>query len=266
MCVQRNHRKPAPASMDGEMSRRKKKNRLVPQSECAGFLSSVAVGVAPSAADTELYAEIPRKRTLLSMHNGKSWRKTKNLFTTDYVARPSIPRYALSVNYFGFGSNMHLGHVMAWIHDHGGDPAEIRNPRRAILRHHRLRTNYFSVGHGAGAANIDPVPGDVVEGVLMSVTPAIQKLLRRKEGWPRCYQECLVTVEASGRRRKIRAFTYIVAAVHRLPIDLPVTREYRRFILDAASEFDFSASYRRELQRLLRIGPRTTRSCSTRLT
>lgn len=238
---------------------------MVPQSECAGFLSSVAVGVAPSAADTELYAEIPRKRTLPSMDDRKSWRKTKNLFTTDCVARPSIPRYALSVNYFGFGSNMNLGHLTAWIHDHGGDPAEIRNPRRAILQHHCLRTNYFSVAHGGGAANIQPVSDHVVEGVVMTVTPAIGNLLRQKEGWPRCYEECPVTVEVPGQRRKIRAFTYIVAPQNRLPIDLPVIRRYRQFILVAASEFEFSASYRRELKRLLRTGPRTTRSCSTRL-
>jgi cation transport regulator ChaC len=155
------------------------------------------------------------------------------------------------VNYFAFGSNMHLDHLRTWIRAHGGDPAGIRKPRHTILPGYRLRTNYLSVGHGAGAATIEAATGHVVEGVLMSVTTAVTELLRRREGWPHIYDDIPVTIELPERGRKLQAFTFMVMPQHRIPNDLPVTQEYASLILEAAAQFGFSVRYRRHLRKLL---------------
>jgi len=164
------------------------------------------------------------------------------------------------MNYFGYGSNMNLQHLQAWIRSQSGDPTDIRNPRQAHLHHYRLRTNYRSARHGAGAANIEPVSGQVVEGVLMSVTPALREVLRHKEGWPHIYEEINVTVVAADSGDPVEAFTYIVTESLRLPSDQPVTPQYAQLILDAAAQFNFSAAYQGNLRQLLQTpAPGTTR-------
>jgi len=160
------------------------------------------------------------------------------------------------MDYFAFGSNMNLDHLRAWVRDHGGDPADIRQPRRAILSGHRLRTNYWSARHGAGAANVEVAEGQLVEGVVMRMTPAVRDVLRKKEGWPRVYEEVSVEVELPDQGTQVSAFTYRVNARHCLPDDQPVTPEYARLILDAAVAFDLSAAYRTQLDRLLRAVPK----------
>ena len=64
-----------------------------------------------------------------------------------------------------------------------------------MLRGYRLRTNYFSQAHRAGAANIEPAKGHIVEGIVIEITPAVLDVLRIKEGWPRCYAEAEVLVD-----------------------------------------------------------------------
>lgn len=159
------------------------------------------------------------------------------------------------MRYFAYGSNMHLGHLRQWVRSQGRDPADIRRPRHAVLRGYRLRTNYLSAGHGTGAANIEPAGGHVVEGVVVNVTPAIQTLLRRKEGWPCCYEEVRVTVETEHSGQQVDAFSFVVTDRLRLPMDLPVTPEYAGLILEAAAEFRFSRAYQQRLRRLLRTTP-----------
>jgi len=146
---------------------------------------------------------------------------------------------------------MNLPHLEAWIRNGGGDPSGIGQPRLARLHDYRLRTNYLSAHHGAGAATIEPASGQVVEGVLMNVTPAVRELLRRKEGWPHIYAEMNVTVVVADSGVQVDALTYIVADRHLVASDLPVTPAYAQFILDAATAFDFSASYQQFLRQLL---------------
>ncbi len=104
----------------------------------------------------------------------------------------------------------------------------------------------------APACNIEPSEGGVVEGLVMKISPAIREALRAKEGWPVRYQEVMVNVMIRDRREPIRALTYIVAADHRLDVDMPVTPAYRRFVLDGARAAGLSKSYQEQLARTLR--------------
>ena len=156
------------------------------------------------------------------------------------------------MHYFAYGSNMNLPHLRRHITSLGVDTKGLGLPRRAVLQGYRLRTNYVSCVHGAAACNIEPAQGSIVEGLVMKISPAIREALRAKEGWPVRYQEVMVNVMIRDRREPIRALTYIVAADHRLDVDMPVTPAYRRFVLDGARAAGLSKSYQEQLARTLR--------------
>ena len=153
--------------------------------------------------------------------------------------------------YFAYGSNMDLDHLRAYLDTHGAALDTDLDAQSAQLLGYRLRTNYFAQSHGAGACNIEPSSTQHVEGVLMAVTSAIRNVLRIKEGYPSQYEEIEVIVQDASEAA-VKAFTYIVAARHRLDIDLPVTARYRAFVLTGAKHFQFSDSYQKQLGRLLR--------------
>ena len=85
--------------------------------------------------------------------------------------------------YFAYGSNLNLRLLSRYLANHGVDADELRNSRPAILPDHKLRTNYLSIVHNAGACNIEPSPGHAVEGVIMEITESVREGLRIKEGW-----------------------------------------------------------------------------------
>ena len=86
--------------------------------------------------------------------------------------------------YFAYGSNINLDHLTDYLDTHGVTPGTELRGQHALLHDYRLRTNYFATSHGAGACNIEPALDQRVEGVLWSITPAIQDVLRIKEGYP----------------------------------------------------------------------------------
>ena len=136
--------------------------------------------------------------------------------------------------YFAYGSNLNTNLLAIHLTDCGVDPNGVQDSRPAILMDHKLRTNYFSIAHGAGACNIEPAPGNVVEGVVMDVTDSIREVLRIKEGHPQRYEEIEIEVIILPAKTKVTTFTYIVIATQRLDRDQPVSSEYRRVVLDGA--------------------------------
>jgi hypothetical protein len=129
-------------------------------------------------------------------------------------------------------------------------------PNQPFVREHTRQQRRCRGGPcSRDAANIAAAPNCRLEGVLMRVTPAIRDLLRRKEGWPHCYDEIGVPVTIPSSGRTITAITYVVVSEHRLPFDLPVAQDYRQVIVDAATEFKFSPAYRRHLRDLLVVAP-----------
>ncbi len=159
--------------------------------------------------------------------------------------------------YFAFGSNMNVAFLRSWLQEQGVEPDELELRGHAILHGHRLRTNYESSRNQAGAANIVKSAHSHVEGVVYEVTPAVRNALRQKEGWPRRYRETNVAVELVSTGEIIKTFTYIVTPGCRTDQNLPVTAEYRRLILDAADERDFTEPYQLFLRQFLRAATRT---------
>ncbi len=155
------------------------------------------------------------------------------------------------MNYLAYGSNINIEHFSAYLADHGVDPNDVANCRHATLFDYRLRTNYYAAAHRAGACNIEFAKKEIVQGVVMKITPAVREVLRVKEGWPTCYEEVEVRVTTS--IAEISAFTYIVNPSRRLDVDLPVARYYRDYILSGAKRWGFSKAYRDHLQHLLKI-------------
>ena len=155
------------------------------------------------------------------------------------------------MNYFAYGSNINLEHFSAYLAAHGVDPDNVANCRHATLLDYRLRSNYYAAAHRAGACNIEYAKNEMVEGVVMTITPSVREALRLKEGWPTCYEEVEIAVMTEDA--EMSAFTYIVNAGRRLDVDLPVARYYRDYILSGAKRWGFSAAYQDHLQHLLKI-------------
>lgn len=144
-----------------------------------------------------------------------------------------------------------IDHLSDYLDTHGVTLDTKLRGQHAVLHNFRVRTNYFSGTHGAGACNIEPAEDQVVEGVVIEITPAIRDALRVKEGYPLRYHEIEVIVHAASTQASVRALTYMVTPAHRLDVDLPVTARYRALILAGAMHFGFSAKYQRSLHRQL---------------
>ena len=155
------------------------------------------------------------------------------------------------LNYFAYGSNINLEHFSAYLADHGVGPNNVANCRHATLCDYRLRSNYYAAVHRAGACNIESAKNETVEGVVMTITPAVRDALRVKEGWPACYEEVEIVVAINDA--EISAFTYVVTTSRRLDVDLPISGYYRDYILSGATRWGFSTAYQDHLQHLLKI-------------
>ncbi len=157
--------------------------------------------------------------------------------------------------YFAYGSNTNLSHLAEYLDTHGVKLDTELKAEYAQLDGYRLRTNYFASSHGAGACNIELARDHQVEGVVMAITPAMQDVLRLKEGFPHRYHETEVIVRTAAAQAAVRALTYVVTPTHHLDVDLPVTARYRGLILDGAKHFGFTKGYQQQLRRLLRTAP-----------
>ena len=102
-----------------------------------------------------------------------------------FLALRRLSRYTYGVmRYFAYGSNINLDHLHDYLDTHGVTLDTELHAETGRLEGYALRTNYFAGSHGAGACNIEPAHDQRVEGVVMSITPAIQDVLRVKEGFP----------------------------------------------------------------------------------
>jgi hypothetical protein len=72
--------------------------------------------------------------------------------------------------YCAYGSNLNLNHLRAFLASRGVPARHVQTPRLAILPDHRLRTNYASWVQRAGACNVEPSQGRVVEGIGTRLT------------------------------------------------------------------------------------------------
>ena len=162
------------------------------------------------------------------------------------------------IEYFAYGSNINLRHLRSCLSRFGLEPEGAMNPRRGVVRDYRLRTNYLSCVHNAGAANIEPSPGDAVEGVVMKITPECWAALMLKEGCPSRYIDASVDVYVPRTRATVSAVTFVVNPDCRLDYEVPVTQKYRDLILAGAQDAGLSRDYQKQLRRILKPAPETS--------
>jgi gamma-glutamylcyclotransferase (GGCT)/AIG2-like uncharacterized protein YtfP len=83
---------------------------------------------------------------------------------------------------FAYGSNLCPDTLGAWLRGRGLDASHARLVGPAWLPDHALSFGYRSAGHAAGALDVRPLRGSVVQGALLALSPAGWAALDGKEG------------------------------------------------------------------------------------
>jgi gamma-glutamylcyclotransferase (GGCT)/AIG2-like uncharacterized protein YtfP len=109
----------------------------------------------------------------------------------------------------------------------------------AKLRDYELNFTGTSTMWGGGVADLKPVKGRVVEGVLWEITEADLKPLDEYEGYPRVYVRRNVEVETRDGR-KMQAFAYFMVkpGMYKAP-----SRRYMQLLVSGAEEHGLSDEY-----------------------
>ena len=124
--------------------------------------------------------------------------------------------------YFAYGSNINL------------DQMAYRCPDASVVGPVTLE-NYELLFRRGGFATIAPKEGEMVTGLLWSITPGCERSLDRYEGYPRFYDKRKVTVRDS-EGRSLSVMAYIMDERFREPI-LP-TDSYYNGILEGYRQND----------------------------
>ena len=134
--------------------------------------------------------------------------------------------------YFAYGSNMHPGQMQ----EHCPGCVFVAAAR---LPDHRLGfTRPWAAWDGGGVADIQPSPGDVVEGVVWEITEAHREALDSYEEYPTAYVRKDVVVETFGGK------TLTVFAYCALPIgSFRPGRRYLQSLIEGANAHGLSPAY-----------------------
>jgi len=134
--------------------------------------------------------------------------------------------------YFAYGYNMQCEHMRQQCPG-SSLVAKVR------LRDHRLVfSRWWDAWGGGGVADIQPAPGEVVEGVVWEITAAHREALDRFEVYPTSYRRKDVRVETWDGRR-LRAFAYVACPEG----SYRPARDYLACIVAAAEEQGLSPAY-----------------------
>lgn len=106
--------------------------------------------------------------------------------------------------YFAYGSNMDKQQMI----ERG---VRYYDETRGILKNWRLRFNKLAADSGGrkGYANIEPFPGEVVEGIMYLIKEEDLKCLDDYEGFPNHYLKVGLNVEIYQQNKHIEAVVYV---------------------------------------------------------
>ena len=149
------------------------------------------------------------------------------------------------IHYFSYGSNLHQAHLNRFCHKEERPTIELRakNPRRAILKDYKLDFNYYSNLMGGGAGNLEPAPGQQVEGVVFEMTDEDMITLDLRERAPEFFYRIkvdLMMIDGGGTLSDVVA--YVACEDKKTPFT-PPTQEYKAVIIDGAKDFDLSPEW-----------------------
>jgi gamma-glutamylcyclotransferase len=146
------------------------------------------------------------------------------------------PKMAGTAWYFAYASNMNRAQMRS-------RAGELLEERPGRLENYELVFNK-KVRGGTANANIRPVPGEAVEGVLYRINESSFRALDRAEGAPQHYRRIEVEVrDANGETVAAQAF--IATKVEK---GLRPASHYLKTILDGAAEHNLPAAYIEKIQ------------------
>ena len=150
--------------------------------------------------------------------------------------------------YFAYGSNMDEEDIKRWCKEQKRSLPEWKILGIACLQNYKLSFNYYSTGRNGGAANLMEVPDSAVYGLLLEINmPYDHETIRKKEGYPNCYEEIPVTVKCKDKSINNVTTYKVVKNREKLGHQRP-TKYYMDLILKNACKYSFPAEYIRFLE------------------
>lgn len=152
--------------------------------------------------------------------------------------------------YFAYGSNMDESDFKEWCEKHNRICPEWILLGTACLDNYELSFNYYSNRRSGGAANLMEIPGSRVYGLLFEIKKDYDlETVRKKEGYPNCYEEIQVSVTSKDMSIS-DVKTYKVVKDKENSDHQKPTKYYMDLILKNARTNGFPAEYIRSLERI----------------
>jgi cation transport regulator ChaC len=146
------------------------------------------------------------------------------------------------MKYFAYGSNMDEQDLRAWCLSRGCKIPEMILIGKAFLKDYELTFNCYSRIRKGGVANIMPKSSVCTHGLLFNISNDDIEILRKKEGYPKCYEEIPVSVNFSGQFIK-DVTTYKVLKSKEISSHQKPTDAYMNLIISNARKFNLPNNY-----------------------
>lgn len=145
--------------------------------------------------------------------------------------------------YFAYGSNMDKKDLDDWCKQHNKRIMKFNDIAPAKLNDYKLSFNYYSNTRNGGAANIMPLKGSYVCGLLIKTDEKDLEIIRSKEGCPYCYNEVDIEVELfNGTSIKNVKSYKVVKGKEKTSYQAP-TKDYMKLIIRNAKKYNFPTEY-----------------------
>ncbi|MEW6351272.1 MAG: gamma-glutamylcyclotransferase family protein [Thermodesulfobacteriota bacterium] len=146
---------------------------------------------------------------------------------------------------FAYGAGMNYSDLRSWLESNGFNSALVLNRWPAQLDGYEIVWNYYSRRLAGGMVNIQPKTGSSVFGVLIEFEEQLLKAIDRKEGHPYFYArgDHRIPVARLADGKAVPAWVYIAQANKGGRTDILPTRDYRKIILDGATEEKLPEAY-----------------------
>ncbi len=155
-------------------------------------------------------------------------------------------------NYFAYGSVLSLAHAHDWCISHGLEVTPFLKGRPARLDGYRLVFDVPSRFWSGLVANLEPSPGEHVEGVVFTLGDDVREAVLRKEGVATgLYREHEEHVLVAGER--VVASVYSAVPSRRVAQG-PASARYVEALVEGARERGLSDAWRRKMADIARDG------------